>query len=216
VHAVLGSRLGVAFECCASPLNAYHGAGYCSAFADTDLPFGSRGTFAGFAPLTGAYELNPPFVPGFIDACAAHALALLARADTRKEPLSFVVVLPGWLDSLGYQALAQSAFTRRTLLIAAVDHGFVDGAQHARARSYRQSPFDTCVFFAQTDAAAKANPVTDGVVAEVERALAACTPTAEALAAVPPSERVRGGGHGRVGKKPRKARRGGGGRGGRK
>ena len=44
------------------------------------------------------------------------------------EALCFVVVLPGWRDSAGWQALARSPLRRATLQIAAADHGFVDGA----------------------------------------------------------------------------------------
>jgi hypothetical protein len=210
VHSVLRQHLGVRFECCASPLNAFHGAAaYCSAFADTDAPFGSLGSFSAFAPTNGAYELNPPFVPGLIDAAVDHALRLLSRAAAASEALTFVLVLPGWLDSLGYAAVAQSPHTRNRLLVAAVDHGFVDGAVHVRPSAYRQSPFDTCIFVCQTDAAHEA----DGqLLAALERALAECTPTPEAIAAVPMSERARGGrggGHGRVGRKLRKRKRGG-------
>lgn len=209
VHAVLRARLGVRFECCASPLNAYHGAAaYCSAFSDTDAAFGSVGSFSGFEPTRGAFELNPPFVPGLIDAAADHVLRLLSRAAAVSEPLTFVLVLPGWVDSLGYAAVAHSPHTRKQLVVAAVDHGFVDGAVHARPSSYRQSPFDTCVFVCQTEPAA-AHAADGQLLAELERALAACTPTPEAIAAVPISERARGGQHGRVGRKQRKRRGGG-------
>ena len=44
VFALLNARLGVAFECFASPLNTYFGH-FCSAFPDTDAPFGSSGSF---------------------------------------------------------------------------------------------------------------------------------------------------------------------------
>lgn len=53
----LQSLLGVNFETFASPLNCYYGH-YCSAFADIDGPFGSQGSFATFAPESGAYECN--------------------------------------------------------------------------------------------------------------------------------------------------------------
>jgi phosphorylated CTD-interacting factor 1 len=210
VHGVLRAKLGVRFECCASPLNAFHGAAaYCSAFPDTDAIFGSLGSFSTFAPARGALELNPPFVPGFIDAAADHALRLLSRAAAAGEPLTFVLVLPGWLESLGYAAVARSPHTKRQLLVAAVDHGFVDGATHARPSSYRQSPFDTCIFVCQTEAAASAHPADDQLLAALQRALAECTPTPEAVAAIPMSERARGGQHGRVGRKRRKSHGGG-------
>mmetsp|Transcript_38388 Transcript_38388/g.126724 ORF Transcript_38388/g.126724 Transcript_38388/m.126724 type:complete len:355 (-) Transcript_38388:208-1272(-) len=42
--AQLGADFGVGFECFASPMNRRH-ARFCSAFADTDAPFGSSGNF---------------------------------------------------------------------------------------------------------------------------------------------------------------------------
>ena len=136
------------FECAASPLNSYHRS-YCSAYADVDAPFGSRGSFALFRPMRGAYEVNPPFAAGLIDAIAAHILDCLSHAESRAEPLAFVVVLPGWRDSAGWRALDASAHRVRALHVAAADHGYVDGAQHTRPRTYRQSAWDTSLFFMQ-------------------------------------------------------------------
>ena len=87
------------------------------------------------------------------------------------EALCFAVVLPGWTDSDGFRALdAAARWLRATLLVAASDHGFVDGGQHRRARSYRESPYDTKLFILQTDAAAGRWPVGDGAVGALERA----------------------------------------------
>ena len=65
-----------------------------------------------------------------------------ARGQAAGEALGFVVVLPGWTDCEGYSALLGAApLLRRTLLVAARDHGFVDGGQHARPRGLRESPY---------------------------------------------------------------------------
>ena len=112
VHEALRAALDVRFECCASPLNCYHGATrYCSAFEDVDAPFGSLGTFASFRPSSGAYELNPPFAAGVIDAVCVHVLELLNRAQTDGSDLTFVVILPGWLDSEGWQVSYRAHFS---------------------------------------------------------------------------------------------------------
>ena len=175
----LQAALGVNFECFASPLNCYYGA-YCSAFPDLDAPFGSRGSFARFSPTRGAYECNPPFVDVIIDACALRMIRLLEKAQAAGEPLAFAVVLPGWADSKGYNALLAAApLLRRSLLVAAADHGYVDGAQHARRRAYRESTYDTMLFLLQTDAHAAAHPIDDGAMKRLETALAECTPTAD-------------------------------------
>ncbi|KAL1522070.1 hypothetical protein AB1Y20_021713 [Prymnesium parvum] len=188
--AALQRGLRVNFECFASPLNCYFGA-YCSAFPDVDAPFGSRGTFRAFRPRRGSYEVNPPFVDGIIDEMATQLLSLLATAQEAGEPLTFVVVLPGWLDSRGYAALDGSRFLRSKLIVAASDHGFVDGGQHARARSFRESPYDTALFCLQSDGAAAEGPVGE-CMESVRVALARCTPTAADLARLDARESVRG------------------------
>jgi len=197
--------LGVDFEGFASPLNAFYGhAAHCSAFPDVDAPFGSRGSFARFRPTRGAYEVNPPFVAGVIDEAAERMLRLLAAAEAAAQPLAFAVVLPGWLDCEGYASLAAAPYLRASVLVAAADHGFVDGAAHVRARSFRESPYDTRLFVLQTSAAAASHPFGADAAARVRDALAGCTPTAEALANVAASERVHRGGAARAkGKRPR-------------
>ena len=68
-----------------------------------------------------------------MDACAEHILSLLATAAAAatgpapvEHALSFAVILPGWKEGGGYQALSASPFLRRTVLIAAADHGYCD------------------------------------------------------------------------------------------
>ena len=220
----LQASLGCCFEGFASPLNTYYGA-HCSAYVDVDAPFGSRGSFAAFEPSCGSLQLNPPFVPAIIDAMAERVIALLSAAQRAGAPLTFTIVLPGWTDCVGYQRLGGDAdaadaaavdaaiadaaadadsnvhangrhpFLRASLLLAAADHGFVDGAAHRRPRTHRESPYDTRLFVLQTDAAAAEWPATAPVMARIRRAFASCTPSDEELRHVAPSERVhRGGG----------------------
>lgn len=207
VFVALQTLLGCNFEVFASPLNTFYGF-FCSAFPDVDSCFGSVGPFGAFAPVRGSYQCNPPFVPYIIDAAASHMLELLEAAQAASEPLCFAVIVPGWTDCVGYRALAEaSPFLRRSLLIAAADHGFIDGGQHARRRSYRESPYDTSLFVLQTDAALARWPLTDEGMQQLEHAFASCTPSAEDLANVSTSERVHRGGAAR--KKRRKMKRAG-------
>ena len=178
VFRALQSSIATNFECFASPLNCYYGH-YCSAFPDVDAPFGSRGSFTSFAPIRGSYEANPPFVDGIIDEMATRLLAHLERAEAANEPLCFTVVLPGWADNAGYCALLASPFLRRTLLVAAADHGYIDGAQHARPRAYRLSTYDTRIFVLQTATHLRDCPLTDEGMTRVETTLAECTPSAD-------------------------------------
>ena len=128
----LQRHLGTNFEAFASPLNCFYGP-FCSAFPDVDAPFGSFGSFSAFRPRRGSYQVNPPFVACIIDAAAEHMLTLLRAAQAKAEPLCFAVVLPGWTDCAGYMSLVEAgSLLRRSLLVAAVDHGFIDGGQHSR------------------------------------------------------------------------------------
>ena len=135
----LQASLGCCFEGFASPLNTYYGA-HCSAFADVDAPFGSRGSFAAFAPSCGSMQLNPPFVPAIIDAMAERVIALLSAAQRAGAPLAFTIVLPGWTDCEGYQRLggdahaadaAYAADAADAAVAAAVDAAIADAATDA-------------------------------------------------------------------------------------
>jgi hypothetical protein len=87
------SLLNINMEAFASPLNAYFNT-YCSAFADTDTPFGSLGSFFHFTPQSGCIFVNPPFAPNTILASIIHAEQLLAyseRSDAYETPLSRLI-----------------------------------------------------------------------------------------------------------------------------
>ena len=64
-------------------------------------PRTAAGSFFDLKPSGGSFAANPPFVDCLMDACAAHVLALLAaQGAAAASALSFVVVLPGWKESL--------------------------------------------------------------------------------------------------------------------
>merc|ERR1711981_309496 len=78
VFECLEALWGVECEGFASPFNCYFGANrYCSAFADTDMVFGSRGSFFQQDIKRGSFELNPPFSFELYEAVAAHCNRLL-------------------------------------------------------------------------------------------------------------------------------------------
>jgi phosphorylated CTD-interacting factor 1 len=155
---VLHEMLQVTMECFASPMNTYF-ARHCSAFGDVDSAFGSVGSFATFKPTRGAYEVNPPFVAAVLDEASTWCEGLLERAELAKQPLTFIYVMPGWKETRAYSTLTASAFLRASVLIAAVDHGYCDGASHQRRDPYRQSPYDTCIFVLRTSKAVASDAV---------------------------------------------------------
>ncbi|KAJ6647702.1 mRNA (2'-O-methyladenosine-N(6)-)-methyltransferase, partial [Pseudolycoriella hygida] len=83
VFECLQRHFGVSFECFASPMNCYFRQ-YCSAFYDTDSYFGSRGPFLDFRPISGSFQLNPPYCEELIDATLQHIDRLLTDS---LEPL---------------------------------------------------------------------------------------------------------------------------------
>ena len=66
VMETLKSGFGVSQECFASPLNRTL-TSYNSLFFDTDMYFGSYGSFFKFKTGSGSYEVNPPFDPDTIN-----------------------------------------------------------------------------------------------------------------------------------------------------
>jgi len=196
VFQVLHTALGVSFECFASPLNCYFGA-YCSAFPDVDQPFGSSGSFWKWKPPLegGSFQANPPFVAIVMKHMALKILQLLTSKGggssggsggggipSYEKPLSFVVVVPGWLEDEGYNLMSSSSSKRAHWLIAKEEHGFCDGAQHQRRDRFRSSPYDTAIFVLQNEAGALKWPVNTSVETELRRAFAAGVPTASAIA----------------------------------
>ena len=179
----------VCFECFASPLNSRY-PHFCSAFPDTDAPFGSVGSFFNFKPRAGSFEANPPFVPNLILKMAEHMHQLLVRADgdrTHAEtsgedegeevrtkfagsPLCFIVIIPSWDTTMGWRALNESPFLAHHLRLAQREHGYTEGAQHCRRSRYRISVGDTSVFFLQSRAAQRKWPVTPEALEDIRAA----------------------------------------------
>ena len=172
----LSKHFGVSCECFASPLNA-HFERYCSAFADTDVPFGSLGSFFETRFLSGSYEANPPFEEQLMNRMADHMLSLLKDAQTHNRPLSFVVVGPQWTDSSPFirmQSDEFKAFLRGLpLVVGAKQHFYADGLGHLPSSNKLFKPVhNSWAFFLQTDAAHKLWPPTPDKLSSLKKAWA--------------------------------------------
>jgi len=163
---VLRERMGVRFECFASPLNCRYSR-YCSAFIDTDAAFGSLGDFFSFYPQRGSFEANPPFVPEVMSRMVEHVHNLLYEA---LGPLSFVIIVPVWKKIAAWQELVDSTLCRGYLVLEAKDHGYVDGVQHQRWERYRPSSFDTAIICLQNPSGAEKWPFDTSVLKNELRA----------------------------------------------
>ena len=175
VFASLSREFGVSCECFASPLNCHYRS-FCSAFPDTDAPFGSLGSFFDYFPTSGSFEANPPFTEPLIRRTASHIESLLSAAEHSDAPLSFVVCVPCWADSDGFVAMRQSRFLARFFAVDGERHGYVVGDQHVAKVARLPASFETAVFVLQNAAATKVWAPTDARVEELRRAFEASRP----------------------------------------
>jgi phosphorylated CTD-interacting factor 1 len=171
VFDAMADALGVRTEAFASPLNCYLPE-YCSAFADTDAWFGSRGSFFRAALDGGAWECNPPFVHATMQRVARRLLAALDAADARGAALTVVFVAPAWADADWYVALTRTRFARVVLTPHSGEHEYVDGAQWRATRSVWRANVGSLWVVLQSAAAAAATADVAAVRARLERAAA--------------------------------------------
>jgi hypothetical protein len=76
--------------------------------------------------------------------------------------------------TLAAAAAAAAAAVIWSLLRAA---GYCDGASHQRRDLYRQSPYDSAILFLQTTAAAARWQVREGLLQQLQAAMASCCPS---------------------------------------
>eukprot|EP01124_Arcella_intermedia_P004719 TRINITY_DN12702_c0_g1_i3.p1 TRINITY_DN12702_c0_g1~~TRINITY_DN12702_c0_g1_i3.p1 ORF type:complete len:860 (+),score=194.93 TRINITY_DN12702_c0_g1_i3:17-2596(+) len=169
VFNALNVKLGVQQENFASPLNCFFKR-FNSAFPDTDVYFGSLGSFFNFEPTTGSFETGPPYTEEIITAMAEHLEHLLSSSS---EPLSFVVFVPDWRDPLtpGLHMMEQSRYLVTDFVLEGnKSYVYVVGKQHEEKERYFSLPIDTHLYFMQNEAGRVKFPLEiDGNVAELER-----------------------------------------------
>lgn len=149
VFECLNRMFGVTFECFASPLNCYFRQ-FCSPFGDTDSYFGSRGPFLDFKPVSGSFEVNPPYCEELLEATFRHIERLLSDSA---EPLSFIVFLPEWHEQPpnAFYKLEASHFKRKQVVVPAFEHEYRHGFQHVLPKNevYFRSTHGTVVVWLQ-------------------------------------------------------------------
>ena len=176
VFEAFAHHFGVKMECFGSPLNSFFSR-FCSAFPDTDWCFGAVDNFFHFLPPSGHFEVNPPFIPAVMLAAVEHISLLLERAESQRNSLGFVIVLPGWLDDPAILLLEASIWKRVKYSISKEEHGFCDGAQHQRMDRFRESPFDTFIYVLQTSQGMESYPSTPEAELDIRKAMALAVPS---------------------------------------
>lgn len=196
VFRFLRNKFGCKFEGFASPFNCFDlkqggDSEFGSAFGDTDAWFGSEGSFFGvdFLSKGGCFQANPPFASEFMEYMYQrmhHFLAMTSadNADEGVPPIQFVIFVPAWAESSGWQSLMSSPFLAKHCIIDQKNHYYAEGTQHRRSQresnakdgggkgNYRIASFDTSVFFLQNAVAKKKWPLDDKVQVGLEKAFA--------------------------------------------
>eukprot|EP00760_Papus_ankaliazontas_P007619 PhM_4_TR13411/c0_g1_i1/m.81795/K17584/PCIF1; phosphorylated CTD-interacting factor 1 len=156
-------ELGVEMECFASPLNC-HFPHFCSAFVDTDVFFGSVGSFFDYYPVEGSFEAGPPYVEELMEEMRVHICSLLRNSS---RPLSFCIVIPEWrtvpTPVIQNMDANVEGFVRRMIVVPLDQHVYVDGFQHCLRDSYFKPVHNTLVVIMQNDAGAKKWPASEEV-----------------------------------------------------
>ncbi|CAL1131928.1 unnamed protein product [Cladocopium goreaui] len=129
VFEALQQELGVSHELFASPLNCTLSS-YCSLFQDTDLAFGSSGSFFQWSLVEGSYECNPPFEEGLMMKTVQRLIQSLEKATKNAKALSVALILPIWLGSPAMNAALSSSFCQGSLEIKGSNHCYLNGRQH--------------------------------------------------------------------------------------
>ena len=170
----LRDHLGVEMECFASPFNS-HFFHFCTAFGDTDVFFGSMGSFFTFNPVEGSFEVGPPFVEELMEEMRLHIESLL-RASSR--PLSFSIIIPEWTDPITpciakiYENVTGSL--KRKIVVPKEAHVYHDGFQHTLRDTLFKPVHNTLVLVMQNDAGSHKWPVTDDVERKILATWAKC------------------------------------------
>lgn len=185
VFDVLLQHYDCRLECFASPLNSRYER-FCSAFFDTDAPFGSVASFFDydFTREGGCYQANPPFATNFIE----KMYEIMERALKRCEaPLMFVVFVPAWKETPGWNLLNDSPHLTKHVSLSQSSHFYCEGTQHRRKDRYRVASFDTSVFFLQNEAARAKWNVLDSHIADLKSAFSMDGTQAQGGVGVEPS-----------------------------
>jgi len=159
---LLREQLGVRTELFASPLN-HHLDNYYSLFPDNDTLFGSRGDFFQSSwndfREGGIYEANPPFIESIFVRTSQILIHYLNNAIDQGVHLSFIFIMPAWLDSFGYQRLRASRFLFKELIFQKHCHSYWE----YRKDKYITAHFDSHVLLLTSDSNALGDIWTNSV-----------------------------------------------------
>jgi hypothetical protein len=120
----LQNLLKIDTECFASPLNVYL-KNYYSAFDDTDMFFGSNGSFFSNKLPDGCYEVNPPFIN-----CIMENSVDKINEELKYGNKTFFFIGPSWTDANFYNKLTNNKFLKQSGILDKGKHEYIYGEQH--------------------------------------------------------------------------------------
>jgi len=175
----LQENFGVAHECFASPLNSTLPS-FGSAFFDTDMFFGSRGSFFDINRWTdrgrldffkgGSFEANPPFVEESMQLMSETIEVVLQKTEEHSLPASFIVIVPAWTDERAHEIMRESRFCQKLIVLEKSQHSYRSGTQHNSIQQYHDAGFRTSIFFLQNTQGAQKWPVTSRAIESLQEA----------------------------------------------
>lgn len=124
-------KMRVSQELFASPLNCYFRR-FCSAFPDIDVFFGSRGSFNEFKPISGTFEVGPPYTEEVMLTMAKLLESHLDKATQDNKELCFYVFVPEWRmpPCEALDLMDKSQYNRAMRVATGNRHNYIVGAQH--------------------------------------------------------------------------------------
>lgn len=165
----LSQELGVTCELFASPLN-FTLDNYCSAYDDTDIPFGSRGNFFENVHQLlkdgGRFEANPPFTEEYL----ASASEIFLQASTRYQevPITIFYIHPNWSDMTTFIALEGSPILTKKIHFSKNKHYYKSGLQsHPQHNILVESAADSVLFILQNDMGRKELKITEKIINKI-------------------------------------------------
>jgi hypothetical protein len=170
VFSILNSHLKVEHEIFASPFNVTLNK-YTSAYNDTDYHFGSKGNFfekyETLLKKGGSFEVNPPFIEEHM---IMTSIIINYTLKTVKNGLSFIVIIPTWIDSLAYKLLYESEYNileNKEILLDRLNHYYINGGNYEMGKVFiKEANNNTSVFILQNEAGKKDYEISPDFITE--------------------------------------------------
>ena len=144
----LAREFGAHHECFATPLNRHYDS-YCSPFPDTDVSFGSFGSFYDYYPSTGSFLCHPPPVQQDILQMYAHINQLLLS----DQPISFFVFTP-MIDTIDpVRDVHLGEYVTHSAVVQRGCHVLTLGNTFRTSSATAQMPLNETVYLSSNDSA---------------------------------------------------------------